>query len=74
MVGVEEIAEERRMIMAKQKLTELYTPYPDTGGKLTDNRSAVIRVRKEIWRGGSRYVMNHWLPVPAARWLLLAEK
>jgi len=33
-------------------------------GSVRGHRPAVIRVRKETWRDGSRYVMNHWLPVP----------
>jgi hypothetical protein len=51
--------------MAKKsgRMIELPTPYEATG-KLAADAPRVIRVRRETWRDGSRYVMNHWLPVP----------
>jgi hypothetical protein len=50
--------------MTKRRTIELTSERPTVGG-VRRARPAVIRVRKETWRGGSRYVMNNWLPVPS---------
>jgi hypothetical protein len=52
----------KRWIMVKK--TEFISERPMIGG-VTDHAPRVIRVRRETWRGGSRYAMNHWLIVPA---------